>query len=422
MPSPATTASTAAATPQDTDPSGGGLAVPLLLVLALLAAVAPFATDLYLPAFPEMADEFGAGASAIQLTLTAFLCGAGLGQLVFGPLSDRFGRRRPLLVGATALVAASLVAALAPTLPVLVAARFVQGLSAAAGMVLARAVIADLTRGAAAARAFSLMMIVVGVAPVVAPLVGGLLSGLIGWRGVLGVVCGIAVLMLVAAAAFVPESLPPSARAAAAGSGRWRALRSRGYLGHALAFGFGFGVLMSYISASPFLYQSMMGLSELQYGLMFGLNAVAMMTASGLSARNAAVFGPTRMLGWGLTATLVGSVLVLLVAVSGLPASWLAVAVLVAVAPIGLVMGNATALAQGAAPGAAGSAAAVQGALQFGLAALVSPLVGIAGEDSAVPLGIAMVVMAVVALSASRVARGAVPAPVPTGAAVVDPA
>lgn len=388
-------------------PGGGALGVGLLLVLALLAAVAPFATDLYLPAFPAMAAEFEATASAIQLTLTAFLLGAGLGQLLFGPLSDRFGRRRPLLVGATLLVIASAAAALAPTLPVLVGARFAQGLSAAAGMVLARAVVADLTRGAAAARAFSLLMIVVGVAPVIAPLFGGVLVGLIGWRGVLGVVCAIAVLMLVAAAVVVPETLPASVRAQRSGAGRWRMLATRRFLGHALAFAFGFGVLMSYISASPFLYQSMMGLSALQYGLMFGLNAVAMMAASATSARVVARVGAARLLGIGLSATLAGSVLVLLVALSPLPAGWLALGVLVAVAPIGLVMGNATALAQEAAPGAAGSAAALQGALQFGLAALVSPLVGLAGEDTAVPLGIVMVTMACVAIAAFGVGRRA---------------
>lgn len=391
------------------DSVGGTPALPtlLLLVLALLAAVAPVATDLYLPAFPEMADEFGVAASSVQLTLTAFLLGAGIGQLVFGAVSDRFGRRGPLLVGAALLVVASAVAALAPTLPVLTAARFAQGLSAAAGMVLARAIVADLTSGAAAARAFSLLMIVVGVAPVIAPVFGGLLVGYVGWRGVLGVVCAIAVLMLVAAAVVVPETLPASVRASRSGTSRWRLLATRAFLGHALAFAFGFGVLMSYISASPFVYQSLIGLSELQYGLMFGLNAIAMMAASALSARYVARFGASRMLGWGLTATLVGSVAVLLIALSPLPPGWLVIAVIVAVAPLGLVMGNATALAQGAAPGAAGSAAALQGAVQFGLAALVSPLVGLAGEDTAVPLGVVMVVMAVIAHAAFRVGRRA---------------
>ena len=179
--------------------SPSGLRPTLLVTLALLMAAAPIATDLYLPAFPEMADEFATTATGVQLSLTAFMIGAGLGQVVFGPLSDRAGRVRPLLIGTGVYVLASAAAAMAGSIPWLVAARLVQGISGAAGMVLARAIVSDLTTGREAARAFSLLMLVGGVAPVVAPLAGSLLAGSIGWRGLLWVVAGIAAISLLAA-------------------------------------------------------------------------------------------------------------------------------------------------------------------------------------------------------------------------------
>ncbi|GAA4775407.1 multidrug effflux MFS transporter [Microbacterium gilvum] len=385
--------------------SGEAIGAALLLVLALLSAVAPFATDLYLPAFPQMAVDLAADATGIQLTLTGFLVGVAAGQLVFGPLSDRFGRRGPLLVGAVALVVSSAVAVLAPTLPVLIAARVVQGLAGAAGMVLGRAIIADLAEGAAAARAFSLMMIVGGVAPVVAPLVGGFLSEPLGWRGVLGVVLGISVLMLIAVVLVVRETHPRAARARS-GTRQAAGLRSRAFLGHALAFAFAFSVMMAYISASPFLYQTMMGLDEVQYGLLFGLNALALMATSALSAKLVDRVPARRLLAWGLGGSLAGSAAFLVVAVTGAPLWLLAASVFVAVASLGFVLGNATALAQAAAPGAAGSASAVIGALQFGLAAVVSPLVSIGGEATAVPCGIVMLVSALIAVAAWAFADG----------------
>lgn len=396
-------------------PGASAIGPALLLVLALLAAVAPFATDLYLPAFPAMVSDLATDATSIQLTLTAFLVGVAAGQLVFGPLSDRVGRRSPLVVGAVIFVLSSAAAVFAPTVELLVVARLVQGLSGAAGMVLGRAIVSDRADGPAAARAMSLMMVVGGVAPVVAPLVGGFIAGPLGWRGVLAVVLAIAVLMLVAVLAVVRESLAPARRAelrvARAGQGSVIAeLGSRGYLGHTLAFAFGFSVMMAYISASPFLYQEMIGLDEMQYGLLFGLNALALMIVSAVSANLAGRVDVRRMVGAGLGTSLAGTVLFLAIAVTGLPAGLLAVAVFVAVAPLGLVFGNATALALASVPWAAGSASAILGALQFGLAALVSPLVSIGGEDTAVPAATVMVTAAVVACLAFVVA-GRKPAP-----------
>jgi MFS transporter, DHA1 family, multidrug resistance protein len=382
----------------------------LLVTLALLSAVAPFATDLYLPAFPQMVADLHTSPTSVQLTLTAFLLGLAGGQLIFGPLSDRFGRVRPLLVGAAVCVAASVVAVLAPSIEVLVGARLLQGLSGAAGMVIGRAIISDLATGRAAARAFSLMMIVGGVAPIVAPLAGGFLVEPLGWRGALAVILALVVAMLVAALVVIRETHTEQRRAelraqrATQGS-PLRDLVKRAYLGHVLAFGFGFSVMMAYISASPFVYQDMIGLSSVQYGMMFGLNAFGLLSMSSLSARLASRVEPRRLAGVGMTTLLVSAVAVLVVALTGVPAGWLALPLFTAVASMGMILGNTTALALSAAPRAAGTASAVLGATQFALAAVVSPLVSVGGEHTATPLGIVMVCAAVLACSGFALAR-----------------
>ncbi len=375
---------------------------PLLLTLALLAAVAPLATDLYLPAFPKMAMDLGTDETGAQLTLTVFLVGMALGQLVFGPLSDRLGRRGPLLLGVVLCIAAGVVSVAATSLGVLVAARLVQGLAGSAGMVIGRAVISDLSSGKAAARAMSLMMIVGGVAPVVGPALGGVVVGPIGWRGLLGVVLTLTVVMLVSVLAFVPESFPAEQRAReragqSSPTNAWRGLLTREFLGYTVAFAFGFGVLMSYISASPFLYQVQMGLSETAYGVVFGLNALGLMVSGALSARLVATRSARALAGTGLITMLLASALLMLLVLADAPPGWFAAPIAVAVASVGLVMGNGTALALEAVSQGRGFASAVLGAAQFGLGGVVSALVGLG--DGALPLALAMTGCAAVAIS-----------------------
>jgi DHA1 family bicyclomycin/chloramphenicol resistance-like MFS transporter len=388
-----------------------GISTALLLVLGLLSAVAPFATDLYLPAFPAMTTELQTSATTVQLTLTAFLVGVTVGQLVFGPLSDRFGRVPPLVAGAALCVLASAAAVLAPTVGVLIAARLLQGLGGAAGMVISRAVISDLATGKPAARAFSLMMIVGGVAPVVAPLLGGLLTGPIGWRGLLAIVLGLSVVMLVAVLAVIREthlrSRRDELRAERQATGSpLRALRSRTFLGYTAVFGFAFAVMMAYISASPFLYQEMIGFGTVEYGIAFGINALALMGISVLSAKLTERHSVRGVLSLGIVLVLASTVAFAVIVATGAPVIALAVPLFTAVGSLGLVLGNATALALGAVPSAAGSASAVLGALQFGLAALVSPLVSIGGSATAAPLAIVMLAAAVIAVVALLAARG----------------
>ncbi len=382
-------------------PSRSTIPVPLLLVLALLASVAPFAIDLYLPAFPRMAADLETSDTAIQLTLTMFLLGLAAGQLVFGPISDRWGRRGPLLAGSAVFVAASVLAAVAPTIGLLLVARLVQGLTAAAGMVIGRAVIADLATGRAAARAFSLMMTVGGVAPVVAPLLGSLMVDGIGWRGVLFVLVGLAVAMLAGSAAVVRETLP-SQRRGTAKTGGFRALGRRAYITATATFVFSFAVMMAYISASPFLYQVVIGMSPVSYGLLFGLNALGLVASNVVASRLLRRSHPRRILTIGTGWLLAAAAVLLVLALLPISAAWLVVPIFFAVASLGFILGPATALALDAVPGAVGTGSAVLGAAQFGIGAAVSPLVSVGSGHSALPMAITIAVLAAIAAGASR--------------------
>ncbi|MFZ2174530.1 MAG: multidrug effflux MFS transporter [Rhodococcus sp. (in: high G+C Gram-positive bacteria)] len=376
----------------------------LIATLALLAAVAPLAIDMYLPAFPAMAVEFGTSASAVQLTLTTFLVGLAIGQLVIGPLSDRYGRR-PLLIAGTLLTALfSATSALAPTIELLAVSRFVQGFAGAAGIVLGRAVISDRARGAAAAKLFSLLIVINAVAPIIAPLLGGVIVTNLGWRGVFWALTVLSAVMFVCVLLFVSESHPKERRTAGGATAMLRDARAvlgnRRYVGFTLAYAFAFGVMFAYISASPFVLQNVHGLSPTMYTVAFTANAVGLVIASVANGGLVAKLGERSTLRIGLVLLAVMSALMLVNSVVG-PALWATLILLwCSMASLGLVIANATTLALGEARQAAGTGSAVLGALQFLLAAAISPLVGIGGEHTAVPMAVAMVISAFIALGA----------------------
>lgn len=377
----------------------------MLCALALLSAIAPLATDMYLPGLPTMAEDLGTSATMVQLTLTTFMAGMGIGQLALGPLSDGWGRRRPLIAGTVVLATGSALCAVAPNIEVLIAARLLQGLGGGAGVVLARAVIADRARGDVAARLFGIMMIIGGVAPITAPLLGGALLGPIGWRGIFWVLAAVAVVMLCAVVTQVPETLPEDKRhggglRALAHNMRYAVGNPR-FIGYLLTFAFGFGTLFSYISASPFVIQNIFGLSPGQFSIVFAVNAAGLVSANVVNTRLIGAYRPRTLLHFGVGVLVVSGVLLLLRVLFGGSELWTFLPLqFVAVASIGFIMGNATALAQGEVARAAGTGSALLGASQFGVAAVVSPLVGVGGEDTAVPMAISIVACGAVAATA----------------------
>lgn len=380
----------------------------MLCALALLSATAPLSTDMYLPGLPIMSESLGTTTVGIQLTLTTFMAGLGLGQLLIGPLSDGWGRRRPLLVGTLVLVASSALCAMAPTVEVLIAARLIQGFSGGIGIVLARAVIADRARGNQAAKLFSIMMIIGGIAPVTAPLLGGALLGPIGWRGIFWVLTGLAVAMTVAVLAFVPETLPPEKRHSGGLADLSRnfgyVLSQRRFVGYAATFALSFGAMFAYISASPFVTQEVLGLSPGQFSLVFAVNSVGLVVGNIVNSRLIGHFQPRSLLRFGVTTLFSGGTLLLLAVLVVGDTEWLILPLMfVCVSSLSFILGNATALAQSQVPEAAGTGSAVVGASQFGLAALVSPLVGLGGEGTAVPMAIAILVCGGLALTAFTV-------------------
>jgi DHA1 family bicyclomycin/chloramphenicol resistance-like MFS transporter len=351
-----------------------------ICALALLTAIAPLATDMYLPALPEVAAELGTTASNVQLTLTGFLVGLATGQLVIGPLSDAWGRRRLLLGGTALCLVATAACIVAPTIGVLVVARFLQGFGGAAGIVLSRAMIVDRTTGSRTVRLFSLMMAINGIAPVVAPLLGSALLGIGSWRVIFAALTALTLLMAVGAFVAVPETLPPERRVRgglrATGRDVRSALTRPRYVGFTLAFAFAFATMFTYISGSPFVLQDALGLSSGAYALAFGANAAGLIGASIVNAQLAGRVDAQRVLGIATTALVVLSVVLLGIVVTG-PSLWPVLVVLfLSLTSLGFIMGNASALASREVRDIAGTGSALLGALQFSLGALVSPLVG----------------------------------------------
>lgn len=378
--------------------------------------MAPLATDMYLPALPRMAVELGTSAAGIQLTLTAFLAGLGCGQFVIGPLSDALGRYRPLLGGALLCLLASVLCAFSDRLEMLVAARFLQGFAGAAGVVLARAIIADTSTGAEVARRMSLMMVIGGVAPVLAPSLGGFVAAHAGWRGVMWVLVGLVALMCAGVLGVVRETLPPSARRggglrALLANGR-QVLRRRRYVGYGLTVVSAFAALFSYIAASPFVLQNVVGLSPTVYALVFGANAAAVILANVVNARLVARMTPERMLRVGVCGLVAcTALLAVVVLLPGMPAWALLVLLWLSLASLGLVFGNGSGLALSQVRDLAGTGSAFLGTLQFAGGALVAPLVGLGGQADARPMGLAMFAAALMAALSLFLIAARAPAP-----------
>jgi DHA1 family bicyclomycin/chloramphenicol resistance-like MFS transporter len=369
--------------------AGRQLAV-LTVLLGGFTAFGPLSMDLYLPAFPELAADLGASQAAVQLTLTADVIGLVVGQLVLGPLSDARGRRG-LLIGSTLVCAlASVLCALAPSAGWLAVWRFLQGAAGGGGIVLARAVAADIAAGAEAARLFSLFMTLSSVAPIAAPVLGGALLAATGsWRPMFWLLAAINVVLAAATWRAVPETLPAEHRHAGGLRRTGRAFttlaRDRVFAGYALTVGFAYASLFGYISGSSFALQELYGLTPTQFSLVFALNAAGMIVLGLANARLVRHFPAHGLLLAGLVASAVAALALLAAVVLGSGLVALLVPLFLVVATRGLVSSNATVLGVQRAP-AAGSASAVLGACMFAGGIVVTPLMALGGEGTALPM------------------------------------
>lgn len=382
--------------------TSGRAQLKFVLVLGGLSAFGPLSIDMYLPALPRMAADLHAADTTVQLTLSAFIVGLALGQLVLGPLSDALGRRRPLLVGLVLYVVGSVLCAVSPDAWLLVAARGVQSLGAAAGIVIARATVRDLYSGTAMTKFFSTLMLVSGLAPILAPLIGGQLLNWTSWRGVFVVLTAFGALLLVVVVFFLPE---PSTSRSPARLGQvmrtyGRLALDRSFAGYALASGLLFASMFAYISGSSFALQGVYGLSPQAYSVVFGVNGVGIVLAGQLNGRLVGRVPERALLLSGLLLGVFGGVSVLASAFLRAPLGFLLVSLFLLVSSIGLVMPNASSLALASHARSAGAASALLGVLQFVVGAVATPLVGLGGPGTAVPMAATMAGFAVLALLA----------------------
>ncbi|WP_245958635.1 multidrug effflux MFS transporter [Microbacterium bovistercoris] len=372
--------------PGDAIPAGRR--VLYIILLGALTALGPFTIDLYLPAFPVLESDFQTTAAMIQLTLTGTMIGFALGQLVVGPLSDKVGRRVPLITVTALHVLASVAAALAPNLLLLGGARVLMGVGAAAGGVVAMAIVRDLFGGRRLVVMLSRLALVSGVAPVVAPLIGSWLLTVMSWHGIFVVLACYGAVMLVTTALFIPETLPKERRHERGTETAWHRYRSvltdRVYLGVLIIGGMTFSGLFSYLSASPFLFQQTHGLDPQQYGLLFAANSLGVVLGVQTAARLAARFGPQWVLAVSTAMLLLSGVAIIVCDQLGLGLWGTVIPLFVFMTSCGFSFPCVQVLALDRHGKAAGTAASILGASNNGIAALISPIVGWIARDAGI--------------------------------------
>jgi DHA1 family bicyclomycin/chloramphenicol resistance-like MFS transporter len=376
----------------------------LILLLGVMVALGPLTIDMYLPALPNIADDYGVSSSVVQLTLTGTLAGLGLGQLIVGPLSDSLGRRRPLMAGIVLHMVASVLCLFAPNIALLGVARGLQGMGAAAAMVVAFATVGDLFAESAAATVISRLMLVLGVAPVLAPSLGAAVLLKASWHWVFAVLVVIAGALLLLASMALPETLAVSHRRPLKVRGiaatYVEVLRDVRFVVLVLVAALGMSGLFAYISGAAFVLQDRFGLDQQAFALVFGAGAVALIGATQFNVVLLRRFAPQTIALWALAAASAAGVVFVGLSVAhigGLLGFVLPVWTILGA--MGLVIPNAPAVALSRHPEAAGTAAAVLGAAQFGLGAAIAPLVGVLGNDE-FALALVMTVGMVIALFA----------------------
>jgi MFS transporter, DHA1 family, multidrug resistance protein len=371
----------------------------LLLVIGSLSIFGPLCLDMYLPSLPRISRDLHASTSAVQLTISACLVGIAVGQLVIGPISDRQGRRAPLLVGIAAFVGSSVGCIFVSNVLLLDVLRFSQGIGGAAGIVISRAIVRDLFEGATAARFFSTLMLVTGLGPIIAPQIGAELLRLGSWRGIFVALSIMGSVLFVTAVFNAPETLPPERRQAGGLRVTARSLATvasdRTFVGYALVSSLGFGTLLAYIAGASFVLQDIYHLSPQLFGLVFAMNAAGLVIGAQINGHLVHRVGSSTLLAVGLAIMVCGAG-AFLAAVS---THWLGLGsvlpcLFAVLFSAGLINPNAMALAMQNHPNAAGVASALLGSGQFLLAAVVAPIVGLAGNHNALPMGFMMLGLA----------------------------
>ena len=380
-----------------------------VLILGALSAFGPLAIDFYLPGFPAMAQAFATDEKHIQATLAAYFLGLSLGQLAYGPVADRFGRRIPLLIGLVLFTVASLACAFAPTLEALIVARFVQALGGCAGMVLSRAIVSDTCDAVGSAKVFSQLMLVMGLAPILAPMFGGVLVSLHGWQSIFLVLTVFSALCTLAVLLGLPESLPAhQPRQPLSGALRQygRLLNDRVFLGHALTGGVAIAGMFAYIAGSPFVFIKLYGVPAEHYGWLFGTNAAGFILMAQVNARLLARRGPAALLLRAVWVYVTAGLVLLALSALHPAALWpLLILLFIGIASLGAIVPNASACAMSGQGARAGSASALLGCLQFSVAAGAAALVSALDDGSAIPMALVISLCGVMAVVFSQVTR-----------------
>jgi DHA1 family bicyclomycin/chloramphenicol resistance-like MFS transporter len=376
----------------------------LALVLGAATAFVPLAIDMYLPALPGLERSLGGAPGSAQLTLAAFLLGLAIGQAIYGPLSDRFGRRVPLLCGVVIFALASVGCALAPSMDSLIVLRFVQALGGCAGMVVARAVARDRFDGPGQARMFALLMLIMGAAPILAPFIGGQILLFADWRGIFWVLAAVSVGTFAAVYFALPESMSESARQSLAMRPVARAyatvLTDRHFMAHALASGFAMAAMFGYIAGSPHVFIDLHGVAPQAYGWLFGINAVAIVGAAQLNHRLLRHYGAQRLMNAAMFALLVAALVLLVNGATGFGGlAGIVVPLACYMAALGFLLPNTTVAAMARHGRIAGTASSTIGVLQFAFGSVAGAAVGVM-EGGALPMVGTIATFAVLAMAA----------------------
>ena len=364
----------------------------LALLLGSLGLLGPFTIDMYLPSFPTIVKEYHTTASLVQISLTSCLLGLGLGQLVIGPMSDVQGRRKPLRIFLILYLISSVICAFAPNIYTFIGARFIQGFAAAGGLVISRAIVRDVYSGRELTKFFALLMLVGNLGPIVAPIAGGIILAFTNWSGVFLVLACVGIILVFIVSWKLEETLPMENRVPSDISQILKnfgsLLKDRQFAGYALTQGFIIAGIFAYVSGIPFVYQNIYGVTPQVFSLLFGVNGIALIIGSQVVGRFADLISERTFLKIGLLISNVAGSSLLVAFLVKAPLIAVAIPIFFLVASIGIIATTSFALAMETQGHIAGSASALLGLLPFVLGSLTAPLVGIAGEYSAIPMGI----------------------------------